>query len=177
MTRRTVLADSAKVVTLGLFNQCLQAEKQRPAEEYELKAAFLFNIAKFAEWPTDAFGEADSPIVVAIVGRDPFGARLDQLLQGQIVNGRHLRVERVATIGELREVHIVFLNGVPVDAIRSGVLTVGDGKDFCSRGGMIALRIQNERLAMEVNLTAVNRGRLKLSAQLLKLATITGGAV
>ncbi len=177
MTRRTLLAGAAGAIPLVLWSPRAEAAKQRAAGEYELKAAFLFNIAKFVEWPSAAFADASAPIVVGVAGEDPFGARLDQVLNGQTVNGRPFRVERFRGMAEVRGCHIIFLNGVKAGVSRVEALTVGDSKDFCARGGMVGLQIQDGRLVLEVNLVVVSRSGLKISAQLLKLAKIVDGPV
>ena len=158
-----------------IFSPGVQAAKQRAADEYELKAAFLFNIVKFVEWPSEAFAGASAPIVIGVSGADPFGARLDRVVDGQTVNGRPFRVERFPGVADVRGCHIVFVNGARIDARRVQALTIGDSNDFCARGGMIGLVVQGERLALEVNLAAVERFGLKISAQLLKLARIVDG--
>lgn len=164
-----------KAIPFVLWSPKAEAAKQRTAEEYELKAAFLFNIAKFVEWPAGAFANAGAPIVVGVAGTDPFGIQLDRTLNGQTANGRPFRVERFGSLAEVSGCHILFLNGVRMGTIRIDALTVGDTKDFCARGGMVGLQIQNELLVIEVNLAAVSRAGLKISSQLLKLAKIVDG--
>ncbi len=135
MTRRALFADAVKAITFVLWSARARAGKQKAAGEYELKAAFLFNIARFVEWPAGAFANATAPIVMGVAGADPFGGRLDQVLTGQNVNGRPFRVERFPIMAEVRGCHLVFLNGVQIGAGRVEALTVSDSEDFCARGG------------------------------------------
>jgi hypothetical protein len=150
--------------------------KPKAAEEYELKAAFLFNIAKFVEWPAGAFADATSPIVVCIAGPDPFGTRIDRMLSGQSVNARTFRVARHEQASAAQGCHIVFTTETPTPSGNALSLTVGDSKDFCTKGGMVGLRVEGERLVFETNLAALRRSGIKISAQLLKLARIVEGA-
>jgi hypothetical protein len=150
--------------------------------EYEVKAAYLYNFAKFVEWPADAFKDGSAPFVIAVVGRDPFGAALDQILAGKSVNGHPVVVLRVADPGQARGAHIVYV-GLPEGAALTpalrrvsgdGVLTVGDGAAFARDGGIIGFRTQDRRVRFDINAQRAERAGLKLSSQLLKLARIVG---
>jgi hypothetical protein len=150
--------------------------------EYEVKAAYLYNFAKFVEWPQDAFKDGSAPFVIAVVGRDPFGAALDQILAGKSVNGHPVEVLRVSDPDQARGAHIVYVGsadgGSVTPALRrvsgDGVLTVGDGEDFAARGGIIGFRTQDRRVRFDINAQRAERAGLKLSSQLLKLARIVG---
>ena len=168
VARRALLADAVRAIAFVLWSPCAWAGKQKASGQYELKAAFLFNIARFVEWPPEAFADAAAPIVMGIAGEDPFGAVLDQVLNGQRVKGRPFRVERFASMAAVRGCHLVFLNGVKMGGGRVEALTVSDSEDFCTRGGMVGLQIQGGRLVLEVNLAAVNRSGLRISAQLFE---------
>ena len=174
MTRRSILASAFATDFFGFGNAVTAG--QRAVGEYELKAAFLFKITKFVEWPESAFPDAGSPIIFCLDGHNPLGEKLEEVLNGQTVAGRRLRLERFSKLAEARGCHVVFLGGDPIPGIQAPALTVGDKKGFCLRGGMIGLRIQSERLVLEVNLGEVKRAGLRLSAQLLKLAAIVEGA-
>jgi hypothetical protein len=150
--------------------------------EYEVKAAYLFNFAKFVEWPPDAFKDGAAPFVIAVVGHDPVGAALDQILAGKSVNGHPVQVLRVTDPDQARGAHIVYV-GAPGGASmtpalrrvsREGVLTVGDGEDFATRGGIIGFRTQDRRVRFDINAQRAEQAGLKLSSQLLKLARIVG---
>src|SRR5262245_17898567 len=83
--------------------------EDQAAREYEIKAAFLYNFAAYVEWPRTAFADADTPLVVCIVGADPFGAALEKTLQGKTAQGRPLSIRRVAAPKDAKGSHIVFL--------------------------------------------------------------------
>jgi hypothetical protein len=151
----------------------------RPTE-YEVKAAYLYNFAKFVEWPADTFKDANEPFVIAVVGRDPFGTALDQLLAGKTVNGHPVEIRRVADPSQARGSHIVYVaapeDGTVPLALRrvsgDGVLTVGDGQGFAARGGIIGFRTEDRRVRFDINAHRAERAGLKVSSQLLKLARI-----
>lgn len=148
------------------------------AGEYDVKAAFLYNFAKFVEWPSNAFDAPGSPMTLCIVGRDPFGEALDTLVRGETLQGRPMTVHRTRDLLEIRDCHVVFLSRTEtarqdeiLDTVRGvGVLTVGEGDSFLRDGGIIRFVIEANRVRFEVNLDAAERNGLKLSSKLLRLA-------
>lgn len=146
--------------------------------EYEVKAAFLYNFARFVEWP-DAPGGAE-PFVVTVLGRDPFGSALDDTLRGKAIDRRPVVVRRVSRPEDLGKSQIVFICDSEKDrlpAILKGlesapVLTVGEMSDFAERGGVIRFKVEQDRVRLEINVAAAARSRLRISSQLLKLARI-----
>lgn len=154
------------------------ASAQEGAGEYEVKAAFLYNFAKFVEWPGNAFGSPTDPLVLCVYGDDPFGESLDAVIQGERVGGRRLVVHRTREIPQLRGCHVVFLSQRArerypevLGSLRGrSVLTVGEGDGFLTDGGMIRFVLEQNRVRFEINLDAAERNRLKLSSQLLRLA-------
>lgn len=151
------------------------------AAEHEVKAAFLYHFAHLVDWP-DAAG-ATGPLVIGVVGRDPFGPALDQLKE-KAVRARPIEVKRFATPAELdpRLVHVLFVAG-DADTIERAlavvggapVLTVGEAERFAERGGMIGFRVTPEgRVGFDINLRRAERAGLRLRSQLLKLARIVG---
>lgn len=146
--------------------------------EYQLKAVFLMNFAKFVEWPTTAFRSAQSPVTICVLGEDPFGHDLDDIVRGQLAGDRTMTVRRVSQIHREETCHILFV-GSPereraervVEALRNApMLTVSEGNDFAAAGGMIALVIEENKVRFDVNLDAAERAGLKISSKLLKLA-------
>jgi hypothetical protein len=149
--------------------------------ELEVKAAFLYHFAQLVTWPEDR-GTGSGPIVLAVVGRDPFGDRLEKTIGGERVHGRPIQIERAAHPDDLTmDPHIVFVGAERLaDAERmlarlegEPVLTVGALPGFAERGGMIEFRLTPDaRVAFDINLRAAERARLKLSSQLLKIARV-----
>src|SRR5688572_10203854 len=85
-------------------------EPPAPLAEYAVKAALLFNLAKYADWPSTAFATRDAPIVIGVLGSDPFGAVLDRVVRGRVVNGRPIVIRRASGISELKGAHLVFIS-------------------------------------------------------------------
>jgi hypothetical protein len=148
------------------------------ADEYRVKAAILYNLAKFIEWPDDVFGAQTDPLIVCVLGTDPFGPVLDQTLSGHLVGGRPITAKRV---GEVTPAcHMLFISTsehkrlpVLVDELRGmSVLTVSDDEDFIAQGGMIGLVTEGERVRFAINSEAADHARLKVSARLLALAIV-----
>jgi hypothetical protein len=149
------------------------------APEYTVKAAFLYNFAKFVEWPADAFAGPASPIVLFVYGVDPFGDALKSL-KGKTANGRPIVVRYAANLGELERCHLLFVSASSMallpkilQATKSwSVLTVGDVDGFARDGGTINLVNEGQRVVIEINTEAAQRSRLKISSKLLALAKI-----
>jgi hypothetical protein len=150
-----------------------------PAPEYDVKAAFLYNFAKFVEWPGDAFPGPASPIVFFVFGPDPFGDALKSL-KGKTANGRPIVIRYAATLGELERCHLLFVSAseranLPkiLQATKDwNVLTVGDVDGFARDGGIINMVKEESRVGIEINLEAAQRSRLIISSKLLALAKI-----
>lgn len=146
--------------------------------EYKVKAAFLFNFAKFVEWPSDSFSAPGEPVTLCILGDDPFGESLDAVVRGESLNGRPFVVHRTRDLREARGCHVVFVpgsesrrHGEILATLRgTGVLTVGEGPGFLSEGGVIRFVLDQNRVRFEVNLDAAGAHRLRLSSKLLRLA-------
>lgn len=149
------------------------------AAEYEVKAEYLYNFGKFVSWPQEALTTED-PLVICVVGKDPFGAVLDETVRGKTVQERPLEVRRLATTERVRECHILFVPAAEeprLPQIRrnlegANVLTVGETEEFVRKGGgAIALLTRGQKVRFEVNLRSARNAGLELSSQLLKLAS------
>jgi hypothetical protein len=145
--------------------------------EYQVKAAFLFNFAKFVEWPADAFDGPQDPVAICVLGKDPFGESLDSVVRGETVNGRRLVVRRPRNPVETRDCQIVFLarserayQDEVLSFVEGAILTVGEDDGFLTEGGIISFVLEQNRVRFEVNLAAAEAHRLKLSSKLLRLA-------
>jgi hypothetical protein len=156
------------------------AESSGGVGEYQVKAAFLYNFTKFTDWPPGAFPSNNAPLVIGIVGEDPFGQVLDDLVRGEVVRGRPLVVKRLRADEDLRSCHVVFIcrsekERLPALLSRlkgSPVLTVGDFNGFAQQGGMVNLLLVNKTVKMEINQAPAVEAGLQLSSKLLKLARL-----
>ena len=149
-----------------------------PPEEYEIKAAFLYNFTKFVEWPPASFPDAASPFVIGILGDDPFGPTLDQIVAGKQVFGRSVVIRRWKKPGEIGNCQILFIASDDLGAITAVVeqfrtvamLTVSDTEEFSERGGMIRLTLAGHKIRFEINHRTAREAGLKISSRLLTLA-------
>lgn len=143
----------------------------------QIKAAFLYQFGHYVEWPARALPPG-SPIVLAVLGPDPFGEDLDRVLAGKLVRGRALVLRRIPDAGAASGSHILFIGStkdLPSVLKRlsgSAVLTVGDGLEFARAGGMIGLYAEDDRIRLAVNVEAATRSGLAISSQLLKLSKV-----
>lgn len=148
-------------------------------DEYAIKAAYLYNFAKYVEWPPGVFANADAPLSICIAGNNPFGDAL-AALSGKTVETHPVEVRLVPAAVGLDRCHIVFVGRAEqsrfktllAKLVRLPILTVSDIGDFARAGGMIGLVEADQRIRFDINLTAARQANLKLSSQLLKLATI-----
>jgi hypothetical protein len=144
--------------------------------EYTIKAAFIYNFARFTEWPDDS-----DDLKVCIYGEDPFGPTIDSL-NGEQIKGRTIQVIRTRSIHDVRSCHIAFLNIIPPErrlfarALRdiegASVLTISDAEGVIDFGVMIGLRIDNDKVAFDVNHTVAKASNIGISAKLLRLAKV-----
>jgi uncharacterized protein DUF4154 len=149
-------------------------------QEYDLKAAFLFNFARFVEWPADAFAAATTPIVIGVLGNDPFGASLDTLVAGETVRNRPLLVRRYRSVESVDACHVLFISASEAGQLdhiarvigRRSILTVGETKDFAARAGIVGFELAQRRLRLRINLAAATDARLTISSKLLRQAQI-----
>lgn len=148
-------------------------------EEAEVKAVLLYNFAHFVEWPAGAFAEPDAPLVIGILGYDPFGRALDELVEHETVDGHRIEVVRFRDAGKAASSHLLFISssergasGSILKALRGRpILTVADFDHFLERGGVVQLyRGANNKVRLRVNLAAAREASLTLSAKLLRVA-------
>ena len=170
---------------LGLVMLFLSATRaQSPtAGAYQVKAAFLFNFAKFVEWPPSSFSDASAPLRICVFGRDPFGEELRNITKEKTVNGHKLEVNQVLDLQVARTCHILFIASSETARLKqifeglrgTDALTVGDTKGFVEQGGMINFVLENSRVQFEVNRKAAEQGGLKISSKLLSVAKLVVG--
>jgi hypothetical protein len=169
------------ILLLGAAIQ-LYAQAPGPAfDEYQVKAAFLYNFAKFVEWPPGTFANPTEAIGICIVGQNPFGSTLDNMVQGKKVGDRVFEVRRLTDTQQVKGCEILFIGAgewkrvrALLDALRGApVLTVGETDDFTSLGGVIAFQLEGPRVRIQIALESAERARLRISSKLLSLAEIT----
>jgi hypothetical protein len=169
------------IVAGGLCSAPVRADSTAPTE-YEVKAAFIYNFAKYVRWPEASTSETRKPFVIGVIGRDPFGQALDDAVRGQSLEGRAVVVRRLSKVEEVADCDILFISSSEKNnlqrifqALREApVLTIGDMDRFAERGGIINLTTEEKRVRFEINVEAAERAGLKPGSQLLRLARIVG---
>jgi hypothetical protein len=161
---------------LFAFSKTAASGQELRAPEPQVKAAFLYNFTKLVTWPTNAFPNATSPIVIGILGKDPFGPILDSLLKDKIVNGRPVIAVRFKSVDEIKLCHVLFISdserrrlGRIMNELRTRpILTVSDLPEFADHG-LVTLVKADGTINLRINLEAANRTGLGLSSRLLRL--------
>ena len=167
------------VLLLGLLLAAVQGPAQSPQpSEYQLKAAYLFNFAKFIDWPQEAFPDAKAPFLIGILGDSPFGNDLQQTVAGKKINEHEIAVRPFRNPAEATNCHILFISTsekkrLPeiIQSLRgTAVLTVGETEQFIETGGMVNFVEEASKIRFQINDTAAKAARLKISSKLLSLA-------
>ena len=148
--------------------------------EYRAKLAFIYNLARFVEWPSGSYSDPVAPLKIGIVGTDPFSPDLEAELRRRTVGGHPVEIKTLRPGDTVGACHIVFVPLAADDQTarivkgldRSSTLTVGETEGFAMRGGIVNFKVEDNRLRFEVNLHAAERAGLKISSKLLDIATI-----
>jgi ribosomal protein S28E/S33 len=157
---------------------------QTPAlSERQVKALFLFNFAKYVDWPADAFSNTTAAIVIDVVGQDGIGDEFKQVTGDRTVNGRKVVVRQVDGTADIKDCQILFICASEkgrlqeiLDAVKnSAVLTVGETDQFLTMEGMINFTKKENKIHLEINLAPAQRANLKLSSKLLTVADVVLG--
>jgi hypothetical protein len=160
------------------LTSCIAQAVVGAADVYQVKAAFLYNFAKFVEWPPAAFLNSNDRISICVLGRNPFGSLLAEAVEGKMVGTRTFKVSNISTAAEARSCHILFVSGserkpakVLLDEAKNPyLLTVGESTEFLAGGGVINLRVQDSRVRIEINREAARTAKFRISSRLLSLA-------
>jgi len=163
-------------LALALGCSLSSAQAPKPTES-QVKAAYLYNFGKFITWPADRIMATDA-FKICVLGKDPFGAILDETVEGEKINEKKIQILRISRVQEAFGCNILFISsseenhlpGIVTEAERMPVLTVSDIPHFAERGGTIGLVKQEDRVRFEVNRTRAEECHLGLSSELLKVA-------
>lgn len=151
-----------------------------PSMEYQVKAVLLFNFASFVEWPVPARTDSPGPFVIGVLGDDPFGAALDDVVSQETVAGRSLTVRRFGQADGVDACDILFISRsearhVP-EILRQvqgrPILTVADIPSFAETGGIIGFSTQDGHVRLNINTEAAQSAGLAISSKLLRLARV-----
>lgn len=192
--RRYIFAVLILVLLAGAIAPRLRAGSE-PSQEYKVKAAFLYNFIKFVDWPKEEMGDANEPITIGIIGKDPFGNAFEPV-KDKKVKERKVVIKRFKSIAELKELgergkdeldkqseamkkcHLLFVCSSEkeylkdiISAVRERpILTVADTTEFLQAGGIINFVMEEQKVRFEISAAAAERSKLKIRSQLLRLA-------
>lgn len=175
----------AKNIALLTFICCILCgsfgalAEERTSDEYQVKAAYLLNFAKFVEWPPGVFSGPDAPITLCVLGKNPFGDMLDAI-QGKIVNGRKVLVNLSMDVQSVKACQLLFVSASEEASLPSilkelkntKILVTGDMQHFAQRGGVIGFVTRDMKIGFEINVDAARRSGITISSRLLSLARV-----
>jgi len=168
-----------RAIACAFFCSTVLLAQQPKPSEYQVKAAYLYNFAKFVKWPVATTLDRNGSFSICVLGPDPFGGALDALLVGESLDNKPVVVKRISKPQSTADCRILFINSAEQSHLKEilteldqeSILTVSDMPDFSERGGMIQFVLEGGRVRFAVNLTSTERARLTLSSELLKVAT------
>lgn len=179
-----VLRPATLAVLVCVACSAMTAAQSGGPTEYQVKAAFLFNFTKFVEWPGTAFADTRAPLVLGVLGDDPFGGSLSLIVNGQLVRGRGIAIRRYRFGDDVRHCHVLYVSAseqARMAQILEGlqgasVLTVSDISGFAEGGGLVQFYMEEDRVRFVVNAEAAARANLRVSAKLLAVAHVINEA-
>jgi len=151
-----------------------------PIKEYQVEAVFLFNFIQFVEWPASTFPSGNSPFVIGILGKDPFGNYLTETIGNGAINGHPIILRHYTTVEEAKSCHIVFINleksaevkHALISLKKQSILTVSDKENFTQLGGIIQFVKRSNKIGLRINMEHTSDANLTISSKLLRLAEI-----
>jgi hypothetical protein len=157
---------------------CLHAQQPK-ANEFQVKAAYLYNFGRFVEWPDQSGTDRSDSFEICVLGADPFGPALDATLAGETIGGKSVMAKRISKPEDVNSCRILFISSSEESHLKevlaaldkTRVLTVSDIPRFSERGGMIGFVLEGNRVRFDVNLASAQDVGLTLSSELLKVAT------
>jgi hypothetical protein len=182
MRFRTASSLALNVLGLLLLGVDGRAQTSQPSE-YQIKAAFIFNFARLIEWPQTAFPEPTSPLVIGVLGDNPFHEDLQKTLRDKAVDKHPLIIKEFKSLGEATNCHILFISNSEKPRLaqvlegvkRTSVLTVGEMERFTENGGMINFIREGTKIRFRINHETAADAGLKISSKLLSLALNPNG--
>jgi YfiR/HmsC-like len=163
-------------LTLVLTIRLIAGSDPERANEYQVKAACLYNFTKFIVWPAEAFRDIDKTFTICILGRDPFGTALDDVVAGRVIDGRPYEVRRLPDAPQATGCRVVYFGAsdrkrIPIEK-QVGVLTIGEGGSSTSARSIINFTMAAGKVRFEIDNAAAEDGKLRVSSRLLSLATV-----
>jgi len=177
MANRYLTAIFIIVIYIGMVLTPYAKAGQQSSPEYQIKVAFLYNFAKFVEWPEGTFTDPETPLTICILGKDPFGGAL-KTIANKTVRGRRLVIHQSESVSSVEGCHILFVTESEKNRVRyiidnlkgRSVLTMSDMDDFVEAGGIIGIVQVKNKIRFHINLGSAHDCGLTISSKLLKLA-------
>ncbi len=149
-----------------------------PPSEYALKSVFLYNFCRFIDWPATAFSSPSEPLIIGIVGQDPFGPLLEEAIAGETYHGRPIRIEHYRNAREIKHCQLLFVSrsaaadvaNILAAVAGKNVVTIGETEGFIDKGGMIALTADQNRVRLRINPATLRSANVEVSSKLLRVA-------
>lgn len=181
---RVVGCTAALLVLVSLGEPLAGGSPEDGLDEYQVKAAFLYNFAKFVEWPAGTFPTSKEPLAICVLGQNPFGHSLEDAVTGKAVEGRPLIIRYITNVKQITACQMLFIASAEgkratpiIGAINTqGVLTIEDSDTDGTAGEVINLRLARGKVRFDINVEAAERAKLRISSRLLALARIIGPA-
>ena len=163
--------------------KCVAAGQPGSATEYQVKATYLFDFARFVEWPANNAAAHSDAFAICVLGEDPFGTALDSVISGEAIDGKRVVSKRISSPQEALGCRILFISSSEDSRLKetlavlekASVLTVSDLPNFSQRGGMIQFVLDQRKVRFEVNVGKATEAGLTLSSDLLKVAVAVRG--
>jgi len=155
----------------------LGAEEPQPSE-YQLKAVFLYNFAKFVEWPAEAFPRTNAPFIIGVLGQSPLGEELERTVRNKTLNGHPFVIKYLKGISDMSGCHVLFvspserrrMSEILRIASQGSILTVSETDRFLQSGGMIRFFMEGNKVRFDINDEAAKSANLRISSKLLSVA-------
>ena len=178
--RRTRIAALCILASAIAASGAAPESQSQSKSEYALKAVFLYNFCRFIEWPKSEFASPADPIIIAVVGEDPFGHLLEEAVHDETVRGRSIQIQRYRNGDSIGHCHLLFISrsesrrvdGILAAVGGKSVVTVGETDAFIDRGGMIALTAERNRVRIHINPALLRAANLDVSSKLLRVAEV-----
>ena len=151
---------------------------QSNAEEYQVKAIFLYNFTQFIDWPEKAFKNPEEPFIIGIIGEDPFGNYLDETVRGEFIGTHPIMIKRCNDVRSALTCHMLYINTTDREWLRTilnsvsekNILTVSDDPSFNKLGGIIRFYTEDNKIRLQINLPRSKEAQLSISSKLLSVA-------
>lgn len=163
-----------------LLNVQQTRAQNKPVLEYQVKAAFLYNFTRFISWPSSTFNSPTAPFIIGIIGNNPFGTYLEDIIDQEKVNDHPIIVQRYHDIKDINNCQILYISigddnkikEVIASVAHKNVLTVSDAAKFANWGGIINFFKDDNKLRVQINTAAARAAGVEISSKLLKISKI-----